>query len=106
MSLTSLLVNADAKPLKIICHEFAPCSFQDSNNQLTDILVEIARLACKSWEQGCEIELFPNKRAKKAFHNGHFVAGIKSLPPPYGSQFQCLRLNTDFTLSSKVISVK
>lgn len=77
VSLTSLLVNADAKPLKIVCHEFAPFSFRDSNNQITGILVEIARLACKSWEQGCEIELLPNKRAKKAFHsgqaNGHFL---------------------------------
>ncbi|RTR37235.1 transporter substrate-binding domain-containing protein [Shewanella canadensis] len=65
-----------AQPLKIVCHEFAPFSFQDVN-QTTGILVEIAQIACRSWEDGCEIELLPNRRAKQTFNhglaNGHFM---------------------------------
>ncbi len=77
ITLTTLLFQANAEPLKIVCHEFAPFSYQDSNMRTTGILVEIAREACSSWEQGCEIELLPNKRAKQAFNSGlakgHFL---------------------------------
>jgi len=59
-----------AKPLKIVCHEFAPFSYQDQHKNITGILVEIARLACQNWPQGCEIELLPNRRAKQQFNQG------------------------------------
>ncbi|ABV38826.1 extracellular solute-binding protein, family 3 [Shewanella sediminis HAW-EB3] len=59
-----------AQPLKIVCHEFAPFSYQDQQQNITGILVEIARLACQDWPQGCEIELLPNKRAKQQFNQG------------------------------------
>lgn len=66
-----------AQPLKIVCHEFAPFSYRDSKENITGILVEIARLACQDWPQGCELELLPNKRAKQQFNqglaHGHFL---------------------------------
>ncbi len=66
-----------AQPLKIVCHEFAPFSYQDTHKNITGILVEIARLACQDWPQGCELELLPNKRAKQQFNqglaSGHFL---------------------------------
>lgn len=76
VAITCLTNNTNAKPLKIVCHEFAPFSFQ-ANKQTTGILVEIAQLACRSWKDGCEIELLPNRRAKLDFYhglaNGHFM---------------------------------
>lgn len=66
-----------AQPLKIVCHEFAPFSYRDSKENITGILVEMARLACQDWPQGCELELLPNKRAKQQFNqgmaHGHFL---------------------------------
>ncbi|WP_299798421.1 ABC transporter substrate-binding protein [uncultured Shewanella sp.] len=59
-----------AQPLKIVCHEFAPFSYREQNQKITGILVEITRLACQDWPQGCEIELLPNKRAKQQFSQG------------------------------------
>lgn len=77
IALASLLFEANAQPLKIVCHEFAPFSYLDANKQVTGILVEIVKQACSSWEPDCEIELLPNRRAKQFFHSGlakgHFL---------------------------------
>ncbi|WP_076412372.1 ABC transporter substrate-binding protein [Shewanella sp. UCD-KL12] len=75
--LFSTIFQSHAESLKIVCHEFAPFSYEDENHNVTGILVEITRQACKSWEHSCDIELLPNKRAKQVFHSGlaegHFL---------------------------------
>lgn len=76
---TSLFFSAASlpAPLKIVCHEFAPFSFIDDKSRTTGVLVEMIRIACKEWPEGCEIDLLPNRRAKQLFHsgkaNGHFL---------------------------------
>lgn len=77
--LPSLLLsrNVIGEPISIVCHEFAPFSFVDKQGKITGALVEIARLACAEWPDGCDIKLLPNRRAKQLFHsgeiNGHFL---------------------------------
>lgn len=66
-----------AAPMSIVCHEFAPFSFIDKQGETTGVLVEMARIACNQWPEGCDIKLLPNRRAKQVFHsgaaNGHFL---------------------------------
>lgn len=104
----SLFINAQAKPLKIVCHEFAPFSFNlDKRN--TGILVEIAELACKNWQDGCEIELLPNRRAKQHFHhglaNGHFMGWNKERTDSIWFSIPLLRTEYGFySQQSEIIS--
>ncbi len=65
----SCLISAQANTLKIAFFDFAPYSFQEEG-ELKGIMVEMTRLACQRWEEGCQLKLWPNRRARQQMNSG------------------------------------
>ncbi|MCE9852258.1 hypothetical protein [Shewanella chilikensis] len=60
----SCLISAQASTLKIAFFDFAPYSFQEEG-ELKGVMVEMTRLACQRWEEGCQLKLWPNGNLSK-----------------------------------------
>ena len=60
----SSLISAQASTLKIAFVDFAPYRFQEEG-ELKGVMVEMTRLACQRWEEGCQLNLWPNGNLSK-----------------------------------------
>ncbi|WP_412501855.1 hypothetical protein [Shewanella chilikensis] len=56
----SCLISAQASTLKIAFFDFAP-----EEGELKGVMVEMTRLACQRWEEGCQLKLWPNGNLSK-----------------------------------------
>ncbi|WP_335901473.1 substrate-binding periplasmic protein [Shewanella algae] len=65
----SCLISAQASTLKIAFFDFAPYSFQEEG-ELKGVMVEMTRLACQRWEEGCQLKLWRNRRARQQMNSG------------------------------------
>ncbi|MCG9740135.1 transporter substrate-binding domain-containing protein [Shewanella insulae] len=75
------VTEANAEPLQVLFHEFAPHSYLSQSGKAQGVLVELVEQVCKEWTGPCEVAIRPNRRAQFLFDTGEVPARFLAWNP-------------------------